>query len=287
MAPVSEEAADLGLVGDDEFAVVGDHHGLHAERGDLGDVVVHDVGAHRGDPVWVEKDRLDLGGASGEELALFFGQGLFVGHLPERLVEAFLVEVRVDQPGLDVDGNGGAVCDGPLDGVARHDPAVGLVLGVTEERVGVPVGVDDRGTGEAEEAGVREGGAHVSGQRPFLGPVRFVDEDDDVVALVQRHRRRVLVLPLEPEDRRQDDAALVPTQCVAQFGLRFCDRDAREPGGEELALHLLDQVQAVQHYQDGGRTNPIVVEQAQRSEAHEQGLAGPLGVLDESTRSTG
>ncbi|MEJ7743751.1 MAG: hypothetical protein WKF73_15180 [Nocardioidaceae bacterium] len=104
---------------------------------------------------------------------------------------------------------------------------------------------------------------------------------DDVVALVEQPGL------LEPEDRGQHDAAPVLLQDLLEIGLGLRRGDPGKPGGGELSLHLLDQVQPVQHHHDGGTTHGFVVQQHQRGERHQQRLAGALVVPDQTLLASG
>jgi len=60
------------------------------------------------------------------------------------------------------------------------------ILRVAKQLERVAVQVRDRRAGEAEEPGVRQRRAQVLAQLLLLGPVRLVDQDDDVVPVVQQ-----------------------------------------------------------------------------------------------------
>ena len=65
--------------------------------------------------------------------------------------------------------------------------------------------------GEAEEAGVRQGVAHVQREGVVLGAVRFVGDDDDVGA-VREHRVLLALLGPELLDQREDVAVVLAQQ---------------------------------------------------------------------------
>ena len=155
------------------------------------------------------------------------------------------------------------------------------VRGVTEQGERVAFLVRDRGAGQPEEPGVRQGGAHVITEGALLGAVRLIHQHDDVAAGVQ--------LPgvLEPEDRGQHDPPLVITQQPPQLVLGLGDLDPREAGGAELAGHLLDQVEAVEHDHHRRPAHGLVVEQHQGHERHQQRLAGALVVPHQPAHTTG
>ncbi len=150
-AAFGEEPVDLGFVGGAQGPVVGDDLAFEAEGGDLGEVVVDDVGAHRGDPVGVRHEGADGGGLVGQQLPLVVVEPFFVGHRLERLVEGGSVDMEVDQAGLDVDRDRRPIGDGPFHAVLVEDPAG--VVGVAEQLERVAVPVRDRGAGQPEELG--------------------------------------------------------------------------------------------------------------------------------------
>ena len=75
--------------------------------------------------------------------------------------------------GLVVERHSGAVLDGPLEVVGGHVLA--------EDLPGDLVLLEERRSGEAEVARIRQRGAQVERQGPVLRPVRLVGHDDDIV----------------------------------------------------------------------------------------------------------
>src|SRR3989338_1066422 len=86
-------------------------------------------------------------------------------------------EFYLGQPPLIVDGNGGSVLD-------RAKDVIGVNV-ITEYRWSTPVIAFEGSCGKANERGVRQGVPHVPGKSVneiVLAPVRFVSDDNDVLA---------------------------------------------------------------------------------------------------------
>ena len=98
----------------------------------------------------------------------------------------------------------GLIFLGALEVVARHvgakNPPRQMVV------------LEQRRAGEADERGVRQREAHVAGEFSGLSPVRFVRNDDDVVALAVGFRHRLV----EFVNQREDEAVI-----LAQDFLQF------------------------------------------------------------------
>ena len=173
-------------------------------------------------------------------------------------------------------GDRRTVGDGAFHRVLVDDPAG--VVGIAEELERRPVLVGDRRAGQPEELRLRQGRAHVGAEPAVLGTVCLVDEDDDVVPVVE------LAGAFEPEDRGDDDPPLVVGEHVAELVLGAGDSHAWEPGGAELGVGLLDEVNPVQDDHDGRSADVVVVKEADRGEGHEERFAGALVVPDEALR---
>ncbi len=129
------------------------------------------------------------------------------------------------------------------------------VVRVAEQLEGVAVPVGDRRAGQAEELGVGQRGAHIVAQPALLGAVGLVDQHDDVGAPIEQPRA------LEPEYRRDDDAALVLGKQSTQLLLGLGLPHAWQAGGAKLPKGLLDQVEPVQHDHDGRPARSLIVQQ--------------------------
>lgn len=119
------------------------------------------------------------------------------------------------------------------------------VVGVAEQLVGVPVFVGDGCAGETEELGIRESGPQELAQLPFLGAVRLINEDDDVLPGVQHPG------VLEFVNGGEDDTAPIFGEDPAQVSRRVGSFQGGHPGAQELAIHLGDQLHAVCDQDDG------------------------------------
>ena len=104
--------------------------------------------------------------------------GQIPGEVAVRLIDGALVDVQLDQPGLEVQRQRGAVADRVLEPVAAHVAVLVLVRAERVERV--PVAPVDGRAGQAEQEGVRQGLAHLPAEVALLGAVRLVHHRDDV-----------------------------------------------------------------------------------------------------------
>ena len=182
-----------------------------------------------------------------------------------------------------VDGHAQVVAAGVV--VERHRGAVlhralEVVGGdvVAEHLARDLVAGEQRRAGEADATGVRQGVAHVEGERAVLRAVRLVADDDDVVAAgVAGLGIHVLV---ELLDQREDVGLVLgqqPTQVVA----------AARPAGVTVVVHhaaagegLVDlgvEIVAVGQHQEREVAAQLAMHLAGEHH-HRVALAGPLGV---------
>ena len=96
---------------------------------------------------------------------------------------AVFVDVQVNQARLKVQGQRGPVADRFFKAVAAH-VAVFVFLG-TKGVEGVAVAPVDGGAGQTKEEGVGQRRPHLHAQVPFLGAVGFIDQHNQVVAVVE------------------------------------------------------------------------------------------------------
>ncbi len=141
---------------------------------------------------------------------------------------------------------------------------------------GIAVAAVDGRTGQPEEEGIGQRGAHLHAQVALLGAVRLVDHDDNVVPLVE-HAVRLG----EFEDGRDDDLARVLAQQLLQLGAGLRLDQVGDVRGVERGADLRIQVDAVHDDDHGGRTQSRLQPQLLRGEDHEQRLARPLKVPDQ------
>ena len=145
--------------------------------------VLDEVGGQRREPLRCAVDGVDHGDALLDPgpLGVVETRGCLVGSLVEVLLGDALGQTDLDQPRLEVHRDGRAVLDGP-----------GQVVDVdvvAEDLVGVAVVERDRGAGERDERGVRQGVAQVPGvavEVVVVAAVRLVDDHDDVAAVRQQ-----------------------------------------------------------------------------------------------------
>ncbi len=171
------------MVGDAQLPVERHHLRLEPQRGDLRPVVLDDVVAHRRDAIRGLHDLIDPRGSLGDDAGLALVEALGFGQLGEGLVERVVVDVEVDETGLDVDRERRPVGDRPLHRVVVQH-AVGIVR-VAEGRPRVPVVGRDRRAGQTDELGAGQRLTHVEPETALLGAVRFVDHHHDVRSVVE------------------------------------------------------------------------------------------------------
>jgi hypothetical protein len=142
------------------------------------------------------------------------------------------------------------------------------------------------GAGEAHEAGLRQGVAHVAGEavdEVVLAAVGLVGDDDDV-APVRKHGVAVARLGgHELLDRREDDASADYAELLAQVGavggldgILAPQVAAAGEGAEDLVV----QVVSVGDDDDRRVLHRRIEDQPPGVEGHAQALAGTLGVPD-------
>ena len=176
--------------------------------------------------------------------------------------------------GVVVEGYGGLVLHRALevvgrDVVAEHPPRE-LVAG------------EQRRAGKADVAGVRQGVAHVQGQRAVLGTVRLVGDDDDVVA-----RGIALAghdVPVELLDQREDVRLALrqqPAQVLSARGPAGVAVVVHHPAAGEGLVDLAVEVVAVGQHQEGEVAAELAMHLA-GEQHHRIALAGPLGMPEDA-----
>ena len=146
----------------------------------------------------------------------------------------------------------------------------------------------DRGAGEADEGGVRQGianGGGVAIDEVVLAAVRLVGHDDDVAAVAQQRVHIAFRIGAEFLDGGEDHAASRALQQLAQLGagiglLRRLAEELAATG--EGAEELIVQVVAVGEHDDGRVCHGRFEDELAGEEEHGQALAGALGVPDDA-----
>ena len=238
-----QQLVQLGLEQQAALTVEGDDLALEAVGLHLGLEVLDDVLAHLADALGRLHQHGHLGGGLGQVVLVQIRQA--AGQVLVGGVQRGLVDVQVDQPGLEVQLQRGAVADRLLEAVAAHVAL--LVLVGTEGVEGVAVGAVDRRARQAEQKRIGQGLAHLAAQVAFLGAVGLVHQRDDVAARVQRPAGLA-----ELEDRRDDDLAHVLRQQLLQLlpGVGLLQVGDVRPG--EGAGDLAVEIDPVHHDQHGG-----------------------------------
>ena len=173
----------------------------------------------------------------------------------------------------------GAVLDALGDGILVQVALVVLAAEGLERALAVG-GLVHRRAGEADERRVRQAGHQEVAQVAAGGAVRLVDQDVDVRPRVQV-RRHVAELV----DHRHDDAAVVVLQQLVE------PRDAAgvlhvaQAQRREVLEHLVFQLVAVDHQQDGRLVRLGRLEEQLRRLDHGEGLAAALRVPDQAARA--
>ncbi len=143
-------------------------------------------------------------------------------------------------------------------------------------------GLVHRGAGETEEGGVRQAGHEEVAEIAAGGAMGFVDEDVDVCARVEI-RRHVAELV----DHRHDDAPVVVAQQPVEPGDAAGVLQVAQAERGEVLEHLVFQLVAVDHQQDGGLVRLGRAEKPFRRLDHGEGLAAALGVPDQPAGAPG
>ena len=236
----------------------------------------------------VQADRLDAARGGGDRL--FGGETLPDGgplilaaigeDAVEDLIEGLPDDLKLRQPALVEDRHRRAVLDRLLDGVGVDIGAEGA------QRASVlPV---YGGAGEAEEAGVGQGLAHVRGEAPVLRAVGFVHHHEDVLGLGQGGVGRSPPCAaagsgdlLELLDRGHhrlagrvhEDSPEIP-HAVRTFGVR-------KSAGLEHPGDLPVELGAVCDDDHGGLALRLVAAELEREPEHRQALSRALRVPDD------
>lgn len=184
--PVRAQLDDRFVKVHADAAAHADHHRLAVHGFCAFLKMRHQIGGHEGEAFRIAHQRLQRG-PLGFELFLL-RQFLAFGDLLKlrvQLRQRAGVQAQLGDAALVIDRHRGLVGDGALDVV---DADV-----IAEDRPCVRVRLLDGRAGEADEARVRQGIAHVAGETVdeiVLRTVRFVRDDDDVPARRQRKKQQ-------------------------------------------------------------------------------------------------
>src|SRR5690606_38602154 len=194
---------------------------------------------------------------------------------PVRLVDSLFVDVKIQQPGLEVQWKSRSVPHRVLEAVTAQIATLVLIGSERVERVAVSS--VDRRPCQAKQECVGQGGAHLAPQVTFLSPMRLVDQGDDVAPIVQH----ALGLP-ELEDGGVDDLPNVLRQQPLQgdTGLRL--HQVWAITSEERARNLRVEIDPVDDDHQRWVPERGMEHDLSSSEKHQQGLTRPLEVPDQS-----
>ena len=143
-----------------------------------------------------------------------------------------------------------------------------------------PLSIDgpiDGRAGEADVGRFRQGSGQVVAQFPAGGPVGFIDEDDDVLALVD-----VCGHSVELVDHRDDQAPAVPLEQFPEVAFACHDLDLPDAYRFEVPVQLAFQFVPVYEHDDGRVLEDRVFQDLLGGDDHGVGLAGTLGVPDQT-----
>ena len=244
--------------------IEGHHHPLEAIGGNGFLVVLGDVRADALNTLGSLYQHGHAAGVLSELVPVKVRQ--FAGEGGIGLVDSGLVDVQVHQAGLEVELEGGAISDRLLEAVAAHVAA--RVLLCTEGVIGVAIDPVDGSAGEAKQKGIGKSAAHLHAETSLLGAVRFVDEHDDVVAIVEHP----FCFP-EAEDGGDDDLAGVLLEQTHQIGAGFALHQVGHIAGMEGATDLGIEVDAVDHDHHGGVAEHGMLAELLGRKHHQQRLA--------------
>ncbi len=141
-------------------------------------------------------------------------------------------------------------------------------------------GLVHRRAGEADERRVRQAGHQVVAEVAAGRAVGLVDQHEDVRPRVEV-RRHVAELV----DHRDDDAAVVLLEQLVQLRDAVGVRHVAQPDRRQVPEHLVFQLVAVDHHQDGRLLRLRRLEQQLGGLDHRVGLAAALRVPDQPARA--
>jgi hypothetical protein len=284
---------DFGILGRQElvegvlvmgagFAVHADEEGLVAEWPDVLAVVFGDELRHLLDAFLALEKVLQVHRPFEDLVQLLdVGDAFGLGEGEELLVQRFVRDQHFVGGELVVERQRRAVLDAVGDGILVQVTLVILAAEGLEGALAIH-GLVHRGAGEAEEGRVRQAGHEEVAEVAAGGAVGFVDQDVDVRARVQV-RRHVAELV----DHRHDDAPVVVAQQLVEPGDAAGVFQIAQAERGEVLEHLVFQLVAVDHQQDGRLVRCGRAEQPLRRLDHGEGLAAALGVPDEAARALG
>ena len=205
---------------------------------------------------------------------------------------------------IDLGGRGDVLIDVPrLVAQVEHDPVadrlvelVGVDVGAEDLDAGLPVGFQQRGSGEANEQGIGQQSLHRLVQLPGLGPVTLVDKHIDVALGREPDRQRlfhrldiagdiatlIVVLAGELVDQRAEQPRVGLVESGDQIGAALGPHDLFVHALEHL-LDLLIEFGTVGDDQDPGVADMLPNPFGQPH--HGQALSRPLGVPDDPART--
>ncbi len=257
-----------------------DEKGLVSERFDIREVMPGDELRHLLDPFFAFEEVLQVDRPV-ENFVQFFdiGHPLGFGKREELLVQCLVRNKHVVRSKLIVQWQGGAVLDAVGDGILVQIPFIVLAAEGLEGSLAVD-GLVDRSTGESDNGGVGQTGHEEVAQIAAGCAVRLVDQNIDVRAHVDP-RGHVAKLV----DHRHDDTPIIIFQQLIEPGDAACMFQVAETERGEVPEHLVFQLVAVDHQQDGRFIRLRRTEQLFCGLDHREGLATALRVPDEPPTS--
>ena len=195
------------------------------------------------------------------------------------MFEVFLVQKPLRRAQSVADGLGGTVVDGIDDAVFVQ---IILYLAVFILDAKLPMGLGNRRTRKGKTLGVGQHGTQFHLIITVFRAVGFIDEHDDIVALVLD-----LTQLLEFLNGSDEHARRLVSEYAFQVANTHHHPRVRKHTVEEGVVHLVLQVLAVHHDENGGVVQGFGLAEFVGSVKHGERLARTLGVPNHALRLVG